>query len=138
MSFRDTHPKSLRQEFGIPNFVDGDIMNRENTLRVLEAFKELGLSHVYVYSNKVQDNFKCFKVGKVISLLRFRSYTFVKLYLSDEGNLRIDDMNTQVTGDTITWDFDNFKLYPTLSLRYNNQFDKGKYLWYTYTIIRND
>ena len=120
MSFRDTHPKSLRQEFGIPNFVDGDIMHREKTLRVLEAFKELGLSHVYVYSNKVQDNFKCFKVGKVISLLRFRSYTFVKLYLSDEGHLRIDDMNTQVTGDMITWDFDNFKLYPTLSLRYNN------------------
>ena len=120
MSFRDTHPKSLIQEFGIPNFVDGDIMNREKTLRVLEAFKELGLSHVYVYSNKVQDNFKCFKVGKVISLLRFRSYTFVKLYLSDEGNLRIDDMNTQVTGDMITWDFDNFKLYPTLALRYNN------------------
>lgn len=118
-SFRDTHPKFLKQDFGLPNFVDGDIMNREKTIKVLEAFKELGLSYVYVYSNKVQDSFKCFKVDKVINLLRFRSYTFVGLYLSDEGTIHIDDMNTQVTGDMITWDFENFKLYPTLSLRYN-------------------
>lgn len=117
-SFRDTHPKSLRQEFGIPNFVDGDIMHRERTARVLEAFKELGLFHVYVYSEKLHD-FKCINVVKVIRLLRFRSYMFVKLYLSD-GGIRIDDMNTQVTGDMITWDFDNFKLYPTLALRYNS------------------
>lgn len=118
-SFRDTHPKFLKQDFGLPNFVDGDIMNREKTIKVLEAFKELSLSYVYVYSNKVQDSFKCFKVDKVINLLRFRSYTFVVLYLSDEGTIHIDDMNTQVTGDMITWDFENFKLYPTLSLRYN-------------------
>lgn len=118
-SFKDTHPNSLRQEFGIPNFVDGDIMNRERTARVLEAFKELGLSHVYVYSEKLHD-FKCFNVVRVIRLLRFCSHMFVRLYLSDGGNIRIDDMNTQVTGDMITWDFDNFKLYPTLALRYNN------------------
>ena len=118
-SFRDTHPKFLKQDFGLPNFVDGDIMNREKTIKVLEAFKELGLSYVYVYSNKVQDSFKCFKVDKIINLLRFRSYTFVRLYLSDEGHIHIDDMNTQVTGNMITWDFDNFKLCPTLSLRYN-------------------
>ena len=120
MSFRDTHPKSLRQDFGLPNFVDGDVLERRYAYQVLAAFKILGLNGVYikVETGDMSENFKYVNVDKVLKGLQHGISKYVRLVWDVRGFYLDDDVKEFNSEDL--WKFDNFKLSPTLNRLYNN------------------
>lgn len=120
MSFRDTHPKSLRQDFGLPNFVDGDVLERRYAYQVLAAFKNLGLNGVYikVETGDMSENFKYVKVDKILNGLQHGISKYVRLVWDVRGFYLDDDVKEFSSEDL--WKFDNFKLSPTLNRLYNN------------------
>lgn len=54
--FINTHPKSMLQKVGLPNFVDKDILNTKYIISILEAFKLLGLNIIYILIPKDNNN----------------------------------------------------------------------------------
>lgn len=120
MSFRDTHPKSLRQDFGLPNFVDGNVLERRYAIQVLTAFKTLGLNGVYikVETGDMSENFKYVKIDKILNrLLQHGISKYVRIVWDVRG-FYLDD-NVKEFNSKDLWKFENFKLSPTLNILYN-------------------
>ena len=120
MSFRDTHPKSLRQDFGLPNFVDGNVLERRYAYQVLNAFKILGLNGVYirVETGDMSENFKYVNIDKILNgLLQQGTSKYVRIVRGVEG-FYLDDSVKEFNSKDL-WKFENFKLSPTLNALYN-------------------
>lgn len=122
-----THPKHLRQDFGLPNFVTGDIINKNEVITILTAFSILGLNTIYINPNKYcynSGNFMCVKVDRFINYLKDAKTDYVKI-LVNKNKLSIEEITShKVLEDNLGWHFKDFKICPTLTkLYFRNELD---------------
>lgn len=118
MKFKYSYDKILRQDFGLPNFVNKDILDKEYTIKILNSFKTLGLSGIYLKLNENSiDSFKYFKIDNFLNLLEKYRTKYVQIIWTETG-LIINDNISNFNKNEI-WKFQNFKISPTLNRIYN-------------------
>ncbi len=76
--FINTHPKSMLQKVGLPNFVDKDILDTKYTETILKSFHLLGLNVIYIlipkdnnnHNKYNNDDFICINIDTMIMRLK--------------------------------------------------------------------
>ena len=125
--FIDTHPKSLLQTVGLPNFVDKDILDTKYTEVILKSFHLLGLNVIYVIlpgDDTHSNDFLCYDISHVLVKLKEINTRLCKLVIKKElhGKDRLTFREIETEEDNkVTWFFDSYKISPYLNLIYKEK-----------------
>lgn len=125
--FIDTHPKSMLQKVGLPNFVDKDILDTKYIISILEAFHLLGLNVIYVIlpgDDTHNNDFLCYDISNVLVKLKEVNTRLCQLVIKKElhGKDRLTFREIETEEDNkITWVFDSYKISPYLNLIYQEK-----------------
>ena len=125
--FIDTHPKSLLQRVGLPNFVDKDIFNTKYIISILEAFHLLGLNIIYVIlpgDSTHSNDFLCYDISNILVKLKEINTRLCQLVIKKElyGKDRLIFREIETEEDNkVTWVFDSYKISPYLNLIYKEK-----------------
>ena len=85
--FIDTHPKSMLQKVGLPNFVHKDVLNTKYIISILEAFHLLGLNVIYVIlpgDDTHNNDFLCYDISNVLVKLKEINTRLCQLVIKKE------------------------------------------------------
>lgn len=125
--FIDTHPKSLLQRVGLPNFVDKDILDTKYTENILKAFHLLGLNVIYVIlpgDSTHSNDFLCYDISEVLVKLKEVNTRLCQLIIKKElySKDRLAFREVEVKENKkVTWAFDSCKISPYLNLVYKEK-----------------
>lgn len=119
--FIDTHPKSMLQKVGLPNFVDKDILDTKYTETILKAFHLLGLNVIYVIlpgDDTHSNDFLCYDMSEVLVKLKDVKTRLCQLIIKKEPYSKSQLVFREVEveeDEKVTWIFDSYKISPYLN-----------------------
>lgn len=125
--FINTHPKSILQTVGLPNFVDKDILNTKYIISILKSFHLLGLNVIYVIlpgDDTHNNEFLCYDISDVLVKLKEVNTKLCQLVIKKElyGKDSLTFREVEIEeGKKVTWAFDSYKISPYLNLIYKEK-----------------
>lgn len=125
--FINTHPKSMLQKVGLPNFVDKDILDTKYTETILKSFHLLGLNVIYVIlpGDDIHNNeFLCYDISSILVKLKEVNTRLCQLVIKKElyGKDGLTFREVEIEeGKKVTWAFDSYKISPYLNLIYKEK-----------------